>query len=108
MASACQHVLMIGRMRLRHQLAMVSLRGKRAEMSAILDKALEELKLLPKDAQDAIAHDLLEMIRSEQKWDELFVDPRSEALLKRLASEADADGVFDFDPATRPGTKAAE
>lgn len=75
-------------------------------MSTILDKALEELKQLPPDAQEAIAHDLLEMIRSERKWDELFADPRSERLLKRLASEADADDVFEFDPATRPGAKA--
>ena len=77
-------------------------------MSFTLDKALEELKLLPKDAQDAIAHDLLDMVRSEGKWDELFADPRSEALLKRLPSEADADEAFDFDPATRPGSKAVE
>lgn len=77
-------------------------------MSTILEKALEELKQLPPDAQEAIARDLLEMIRSELKWDELFSDPRSEAMLKRLAAEADADEVFDFDPATRPGSKAAE
>jgi hypothetical protein len=72
-------------------------------MTAILDKALEELKLLPKDAQEAIAHDLLELIRSERKWDELFADPRNEHLLKRLAAEANAGAVYDFDPATRPG-----
>ena len=80
-------------------------------MSKVLDQALEELKALPEDAQDAIAHDLLEMIRSERKWDELFADPRSDALLKRLAAEADDEiargEVFDFDPATRTA-KAAE
>jgi hypothetical protein len=41
-------------------------------MSKVLDHALEELKALPEDAQDAIARDLLEMIRSERKWDELY------------------------------------
>jgi hypothetical protein len=54
---------------------------------------------------------LLEMIRSEQKWDELFADPRSKAVLQKLAAEADDEiargDVFDFDPATRPA-KAAE
>jgi hypothetical protein len=75
-------------------------------MSKVLDQALEELKALPEDAQDAIAHDLLELIRSERKWDALFADPRSEGGLQKLAAEAEADiargDVFDFDPATRP------
>ena len=81
-------------------------------MSKVLDQALEELKTLPDDAQDAIAHDLLELIRSERKWDELFHDPRSAALLKRLAAEADVEDsagqAFDFDPAKRPAAKTAK
>jgi hypothetical protein len=81
-------------------------------MSKVLDQALEELKALPEDAQDAIAHDLLEMIRSERKWDELFADPRSAGVLEKLADEADEEGAcgadFDFDPATRPAAKVAE
>lgn len=77
-------------------------------MPPTLEKALEQLKALPSDAQEAIAHDLLEMIYSERKWDQLFENPRSEAVLKRLADEADADESFDFDPATRPSTKAGE
>jgi hypothetical protein len=80
-------------------------------MSKVLNQALKELKALPEDAQVAIAHDLLEMIRSERNWDALFADPRSDGILKRLAAEADADvargAVFDFDPATRR-SKAAE
>lgn len=75
-------------------------------MSKILDKAIAELKQLPEDTQDAIASDLLEMIRSEQRWDALFADPRSKAALRRLAAEAEeqiaAGDFFDFDPATRP------
>lgn len=77
-------------------------------MTPVLDKALEELKALPLDAQEAIAHDLLQLIRSERKWDQLFADPRSDGVLKRLAAEADVDESFDFDPATRPTAKAAE
>ena len=81
-------------------------------MPTILEQALDELKAMPADAQDAIARDLLNLIRSERKWDQLFADPRSEAVLKRLASEADdeaANGLdFDFDPSSRPSAKAAE
>ena len=81
-------------------------------MPTILEQALDELKAMPADAQDAIARDLLDLIRSERKWDQLFADPRSEAVLKRLSSEADDEAAngrdFDFDPATRPGAKAAE
>lgn len=75
-------------------------------MTTTMEKALEQLKSLPSDAQEAIAHDLLELIRSERKWDQLFDDSRSETVLKRLADAADADEAFDFDPATRPSIKA--
>ena len=61
----------------------------------------------PADTRDAIAHDLLAMIRSEREWDRLFSDPRSKEALKSLADEADQDEVYAFDPATRPATKAA-
>jgi hypothetical protein len=70
-------------------------------MPTLLDQAIEELKALPPETQDAIAADVLDMIRSERKWDELFADPRSAAVLKRLADEADTDEVFDFNPATQ-------
>lgn len=74
-------------------------------MPTLLDQALHELEQLPADAQEAIVHDLLELIRSESKWDKSFADPRSRALLSRLAAEADAEvapgDVYDFDPATR-------
>jgi hypothetical protein len=80
-------------------------------MPTLLDQALDELKALPDDAQAAITHDLLAMIRSERKWDQLFADPRSAAALKLLADEADNEATlgqdFGFDPATRPGEKAA-
>ncbi len=75
-------------------------------MTPLLEKALEQLKALPTDAQEEIAYDLLEMIRSEAKWDQLFADARSEAVLKRLADEANADETFDCDPVTRTSKSA--
>ena len=60
-------------------------------MSKLLDQALEELMALPEDAQDAIAADLLEMVRSEAKWDRLFDDQRSDALMDKMAAKARSD-----------------
>ena len=73
-------------------------------MSTILDQALKELRDLPEDAQLSIARDLLEMIRSEAKWDQLFADPRSKKAMAALIEEADADadGDLEFVPATQP------
>ena len=77
-------------------------------MPTLLEQALEEPNALPGDARDAIAHDLLAMIRSEREWDRLFADPRSVALFERMAAEAARSREFDFDLATRPGAKAAD
>lgn len=75
-------------------------------MSTALDQALEELKAMPAEAQEAIAQDLLALIRSERKWDELFADPRSERLFERMAKEVrteiEAGTVVDGDPSNRP------
>ena len=76
-------------------------------MTKLLEQALEELGDLPEDAQDAIVHDLLEMIRSEHKWDQLFADPRSDALMGRMAAKVRADiaagDVVDGDPSDTDG-----
>jgi hypothetical protein len=73
-------------------------------MSAVLDQALKELRDLPADAQEAIAHDLLETIRSEAKWDRLFADPRSNAVMDRMVAKVREDisdgGVIDSDPSS--------
>jgi hypothetical protein len=53
-------------------------------MATLLEQALEELKAMPAGAQEAIAYDSLELIRSERKWDELFADARSEALFEKM------------------------
>lgn len=62
-------------------------------MAKLIDQALDELKQLPPESQEAIAHDLLEMIRSEHKWDRLFEDPRSDALFDRMAAKVHSDIV---------------
>lgn len=75
-------------------------------MSTVLEQAIKELKSMPAKAQEAIAHDLLELIRSERKWDELFADPRSEALFERKAKKVQAENaageVIEGDPSDRP------
>jgi hypothetical protein len=76
-------------------------------MSTLLDQVIEELKALPPESREAIAADVLEMIRSERKWDNLFADPRSRAVRRRLADEAAGDDVFDFDPASRQAAPTA-
>ena len=76
-------------------------------MPTVLEQALEELKTMPSDAQDAIAQDLLDLIRSERKWDDLFADPRSEKLFDQMAKNVRADiaagRVTPGDPSDRQG-----
>jgi hypothetical protein len=60
-------------------------------MPTVLEQALDELKTMPADAQDAIARDLLDLIRAERKWDASFADPRSDALFDKMAQKVRAD-----------------
>jgi hypothetical protein len=46
---------------------------------------------MPTEAQDAIARDLLDLIRTEREWDKSFADPRSDALFDRMAQKVRAD-----------------
>ena len=71
-------------------------------MSNGLDQALQELKALPADTQDAIAQELLDVIRSKRKWDTLFADPSCDGVLNRLAAEARADMAAGKTSATDP------
>lgn len=57
-------------------------------MNALLDKAISAIQKLPEAEQEAIAREVLERIEADARWDALFADPRSEALLDRLADEA--------------------
>ena len=75
-------------------------------MNALLDKAVFAIHRLPEAEQEAIARELLERIEADARWDALFADPRSEALLERLADEALAEvrrgEVVDGDPGDGP------
>ena len=57
-------------------------------MNALLAKAISAIRKLPEGEQEAIAREVLERIEADARWDALFADPRSEALLARLADEA--------------------
>jgi hypothetical protein len=71
-------------------------------MNALLDKAIAAIQKLPEAEQEAIAREVLERIEADARWDALFADPRSKALLKRLADEARDEisrrAVVDGDP----------
>ena len=58
-------------------------------MTKVLEAALAEVAKLPPDEQDALASLLLDEIRSEQRWAELF--RKSPEALKNLAAEAVAE-----------------
>ena len=59
-----------------------------------LQRVLEQVEQLSPDAQAVVAERLqqvLEELANDQRWRELFADPRSAALLDRLADEAQAE-----------------
>ena len=74
-------------------------------MNALLDKAISAIKRLPESEQEAIAREVLDRIEADARWDALFADPRSEALLERLADEALDEirrgDVIEGDPGSR-------
>jgi hypothetical protein len=57
-------------------------------MSSLLERAIAKVKLLPETEQDAIASIVLQEIESEERWKNLFDDPRSDEVLSRLADQA--------------------
>ena len=59
------------------------------KMTTRLEQAFAEASKLPPKEQDALADWLLTELRSEKKWDKLFVD--SQEVLSKLASEALAE-----------------
>jgi hypothetical protein len=74
-------------------------------MNARPDKGLQKL---PETEQEAIAREASERIEADARWDILLADPRSEAILKRLADEArediDRGELVDGDPGSRPAS----
>jgi hypothetical protein len=58
-------------------------------MTQLLERALEEVKKLSPDDQDAIASIILEEIQDEELWDETFA--RSQDKLAQMAAKARED-----------------
>lgn len=58
-------------------------------MTELLEQAIDHLKSLDADRQDAIAALILEELEDEAKWDAAFAD--SQNLLAGLAAEAMAE-----------------
>jgi hypothetical protein len=55
-------------------------------MSALLEKALEQLQSLPQDAQDEMASHILAELADEREWRERFAQKRD--VIRRMAQEA--------------------
>ena len=55
-------------------------------MTELLEKAIEQMKRLEAREQDAIAAQILEELKDEQKWDTAFA--QSQDSLAKLATEA--------------------
>ena len=74
-------------------------------MPKAIEQALAELEQLPEGDQEVIINELLETIRSEARWNKSFADPRSDALMERMAAKVRADiaagRVTDGDPSDR-------
>jgi hypothetical protein len=71
-------------------------------MKGALQKAFEEVSKLPETEQEVLGQWLLDEIKSEQRWGELFA--RSSDALSKLAREALAEHragrTQDLDPET--------
>ena len=55
-------------------------------MTELLQKVIDEVSQLPPDEQDTFAAWMLEELRSEQRWNDLFA--RSQDMLAKMADEA--------------------
>ncbi len=56
-----------------------------------LRKAVEQAAQRSEEEQRVMAELLFEAMDAEQRWEELFSDPRSEQLLARMVAEAIAE-----------------
>ncbi|MEC4818301.1 MAG: hypothetical protein SAK29_34270 [Scytonema sp. PMC 1069.18] len=69
-------------------------------MTELLEKAIAKLKTLPVSEQDTIALMILEELKDDMQWDELFAS--SQDTLAQLAAEAMAEHragkTQDLDP----------
>jgi hypothetical protein len=60
-------------------------------MTEQLRKAIEQVEQLSAAEQDHIAALMLEEVASEERWEALFDDPRSERALAQMVAEAIAE-----------------
>lgn len=56
-----------------------------------LQEAFRQAERLPEQEQQVLAELLIEEMKASAKWDALFADPRSDALLERLVNQALAE-----------------
>lgn len=74
-------------------------------MTQLLEQAFEQAKQLSVERQDELAQQIIQAL-ADERWDNLFADPRSERLLEQLADDAIAEFKAGkhkaFDPATDP------
>jgi hypothetical protein len=57
-------------------------------MSRIVEQMFQKIVQLPESDQEAIAAIVLQESESEQRWDELFAQPKSADMLSQMADEA--------------------
>lgn len=57
-------------------------------MPSLLNNLIDRLQSKPEEEREEYAAMFLGELDAEEKWDELFADPRSHELLSRMAEEA--------------------
>ena len=57
-------------------------------MPTLMNNLIDRLQSKPEEEQEEYAAMFLGELDAEEKWDELFADPRSHELLSRMAEEA--------------------
>ena len=69
-------------------------------MTALLEKALNQINALPPEEQDAVASLILEEIESEKRWDELFAGSQEQLaqLAEQVIAEYKAGKTKTLDP----------
>ena len=57
-------------------------------MPTLMNNLIERLQSKPEEKQEEYAAMFLRELDAQEKWDELFADPRSHELLSRMAEQA--------------------
>jgi hypothetical protein len=69
-------------------MSVFATRPPESTMTQLMEEAIAKASRLTEDEQDALALIILREIESEERWDELFAQPKSVDVLSRLADEA--------------------